>query len=207
MKLVLLGPPGAGKGTQASIISRKFNIPHISTGDLFRENIRDKTELGKKVVEYSSKGLLVPDNITNEMVAQRLMKMDCANGFILDGYPRTIAQAKFLDKIQTIDKAINFQLTDQEVVRRISGRRTCPNCGAVYHIIYKKPKKKNICDKCSSELVQRDDEKPKVVKKRLEVYKKETTPLIEYYTKKGILENISAKPSIKDVTKYLIKLL
>jgi len=207
MKLVLLGPPGAGKGTQASIISRKFNIPHISTGDLFRENIRDKTELGKKVVEYSSKGLLVPDNITNEMVAQRLMKMDCANGFILDGYPRTIAQAKFLDKIQTIDKVINFQLTDQEVVRRISGRRTCPNCGAVYHIIYKKPKKKNICDKCSSELVQRDDEKPKVVKKRLEVYKKETTPLIEYYTKKGILENISAKPSIKDVTKYLIKLL
>ena len=207
MKLVLLGPPGAGKGTQASIISRKFNIPHISTGDLFRENIRDKTELGKKVVEYSSKGLLVPDNITNEMVAQRLMKMDCANGFILDGYPRTIAQAKFLDKIQTIDKAINFQPTDQEVVRRISGRRTCPNCGAVYHIIYKKPKKKNICDKCSSELVQRDDEKPKVVKKRLEVYKKETTPLIEYYTKKGILENISAKPSIKDVTKYLIKLL
>ena len=199
MKFVFLGPPGAGKGTQAKILSKKINIPAISTGDIFRENIKDQTELGKKAVEYTIKGLLVPDQVTNGMVEQRLMKLDCANGFILDGYPRTINQAKFLDNIETIDKVINFVLTDKEVIRRISGRRTCKNCGAIYHIDFLKSKKKGVCDKCNIKLTQRKDDKPMAVKKRLQVYKKQTEPLIEYYNKKGILINIDSNPTIKEI--------
>lgn len=200
MKFVFLGPPGAGKGTQAKILSKKINIPAISTGDIFRENIKDQTELGKKAVEYTSKGLLVPDHVTNGMVEQRLMKMDCANGFILDGYPRTINQAKFLDEIETIDKVINFVLTDDEVIRRISGRRTCKDCNAIYHVDFLKPKKKGLCDKCNIRLTQREDDKPKAVKKRLQVYKKQTEPLIAYYTKKGILVNVDSSPTIKEIS-------
>jgi len=200
MKFVFLGPPGAGKGTQAKILSKKLNIPAISTGDIFRENIKDQTELGKKAVEYTSKGLLVPDSVTNSMVEQRLMKMDCANGFILDGYPRTINQAKFLDEIETIDKVVNFVLTDDEVVRRISGRRTCSNCNGIYHVDFLKPKKKDVCDKCNIKLTQREDDKPKAVKKRLIVYKKQTEPLIEYYNKKRILSNIDSNPTIKEIS-------
>lgn len=207
MKFVFLGPPGAGKGTQAKILAKKLNIPAISTGDIFRDNIKDQTELGKNAVEYTSKGLLVPDHVTNGMVEQRLMKMDCANGFILDGYPRTINQAKFLDNIETIDKVINFVLTDDEVIRRISGRRTCENCGAIYHIDFLKPKKKAVCDKCAIKLTQREDDKPKAVKKRLQVYKKQTEPLIEYYTKKGILVNIDSSPTIKEISHKVEKTL
>jgi adenylate kinase len=201
MKLVFLGPPGAGKGTQAKILSKKLNIPHISTGDIFRENMKKQTELGKKAAEYTSKGLLVPDEITNAMVGQRLKQKDCERGFILDGYPRTIPQAKFLDSIQTIEKVINFGLSDDEIVKRISERRTCKYCDTVYHLTYKRPKQKGICDKCSGQLVQRDDEKPRVVKKRLEVYKKQTEPLIDYYKNKGMLINVDATPSIEKVHK------
>lgn len=207
MKFVFLGPPGAGKGTQAKILSKKINIPAISTGDIFRDNIKDQTELGKNAVEYTSKGLLVPDHVTNGMVEQRLMKMDCANGFILDGYPRTINQAKFLDEIETIDKVINFVLTDEEVIRRISGRRTCNDCNAIYHIDFLKSKKKGVCDKCNIKLIQREDDKPMAVKKRLQVYKKQTEPLIEYYTKKGILVNVDSSPTIKEISHKVEKTL
>jgi len=201
MKLVFLGPPGAGKGTQAKIVSERQKIPHISTGDIFRENMKKQTELGKKAAEYSNKGLLVPDDLTNKMVENRLNGNDCKRGFILDGYPRTIPQAEFLDSIMKIDKVINFELSDEEVVKRISGRRTCSKCGTAYHLLYMKPKKSGNCDKCNSPLVQREDEKPEVVKKRLEVYKKQTSPLIDYYKKKKLLVNISAFSTIEEITK------
>ena len=207
MKLVFLGPPGAGKGTQAKIVSERHKIPHISTGDIFRENMKKQTELGKKAAEYSNKGLLVPDEVTNGMVEKRLKESDCKNGFILDGYPRTIPQAEFLDSIMKIDKVINFELSDEEVVKRISGRRTCSKCGTAYHLLYMKPKKNSICDKCNSPLVQREDEKPEVVKKRLEVYKKQTSPLIDYYKKKKLLVDVDAYPSIGEVTEKIMQLL
>jgi adenylate kinase len=200
-RLVFLGPPGSGKGTQAKILSEKLKIPHISTGDIFRANIKGEIDLGKKASEYMNKGLLVPDEVTNAMVAKRLKEEDCKKGFILDGYPRTIPQADFLDSISKIDKVINFELGDDEIIKRISGRRTCKNCGVAYHIVFLKPKKKGICDKCNSELIQRDDEKPEVVKKRLEVYKKQTEPLIGYYQKKKILVDIDAFPRIEEISK------
>lgn len=203
-KLVFLGPPGAGKGTQAKIISEKLGIPHISTGDIFRENIKNQTPLGKKASEYISKGFLVPDEVTNEMVKDRLSKDDSKKGFILDGYPRTIPQAEFLSKIVRLDKVINFQLDEKEIIKRISGRRTCKNCGIPYHIEYMKPKVNGKCDKCSGDLIQRDDEKPEVVKNRLEVYEKQTSPLIEYYKEKGMLENVDSKPDIKVITSKVL---
>lgn len=205
MKLIFLGPPGAGKGTQAELLAQRLNIPHISTGDIFRENIKNDTGLGKKAAEYSSKGLLVPDEVTNAMVKKRLEKKDCSSGYILDGYPRTINQAKFLSTIQVIDNVINFVLSDNEIIKRITGRRTCVNCGAIYHLIYKKPQKDEICDMCSSVLVQREDEKPKVVKKRLEVYKNQTEPLVNYYSAKKILINIDASQSIEEVSSKVQK--
>lgn len=205
MNIIFLGPPGSGKGTQADLISKELNIPHISTGDIFRCNIKNQTELGKKASDYTSKGLLVPDEITNEMIKDRLNKEDCKNGFILDGYPRTINQAEFLKSIIKIDKIINFELNDEEIIKRISGRRTCPNCNAVYNIYRSPPKKENICDKCGSKLIKRDDETPNVVKKRLDVYKKETKPLIDYY--KNEIINISASPSINEITKKVIEIL
>jgi adenylate kinase len=205
MKLIFLGPPGSGKGTQAKILSDKLKIPHISTGDIFRENIKNLTDLGKKASEFMNKGLLVPDEVTNAMVEKRLKENDCKKGFILDGYPRTLPQADFLGLIQKIDKVVNFELDDAEIIKRISGRRTCKNCGTAFHIVFIKPKKQNVCDKCGSELAQRDDEKPDVVKKRLEVYKKQTEPLIEYYRKKKILADVSAYPSIEEVSKDVEK--
>ncbi|MEM2139169.1 MAG: adenylate kinase [Candidatus Woesearchaeota archaeon] len=197
MNIIFLGAPGTGKGTQAKLLSEELKIPHISTGDIFRENIKNQTELGKKASEFINKGLLVPDEITNEMIKERLIKDDCKNGFILDGYPRTIAQAEFLKKITKIDKIINFELDDEEIIKRISGRRTCLNCNSVYNIYSAKPKKENICDRCGLELKQREDEKPEVVKKRLEVYKNETKPLLLYY-KKEIL-NINSEKKINEI--------
>ncbi|MEM4397483.1 MAG: adenylate kinase [Candidatus Woesearchaeota archaeon] len=197
MNIIFLGAPGTGKGTQARLLSEELKIPHISTGDIFRENIKNQTELGKKASEFINKGLLVPDEITNEMIKERLKKEDCKNGFILDGYPRTIAQADFLKKITRIDKIINFELDDDEIIKRISGRRTCLNCNSVYNIYSAKPKKENICDKCGFELKQRDDEKPEVVKKRLEVYREQTKPLLNYYGKNII--NVSAKEIIENI--------
>jgi len=207
MKLIFLGPPGAGKGTQAEIISQKLSIPHISTGDIFRQNIKNKTELGLRAEEIINKGDLVPDDITNAMVQDRLNKEDCTKGYILDGYPRTIPQAEFLDSIDKIDKVINFELDDKEVIKRISGRRTCTKCHAMYHIYFNKPKNDSICDKCGGQLVQRDDQKPAVVKNRLQVYKNQTQPLIDYYTKKGLLVNIDARPSIEIITNNVMEII
>ncbi len=174
MKLVFLGPPGAGKGTQAKILSYKLGIPHISTGDIFRENIKNKTELGKKASEFSDKGLLVPDEVTNAMVQERLKRDDCSKGYILDGYPRTIPQAKFLDQIQNIDRVVYFYLGDKTTIERMLNRAKDSN---------------------------RIDDTEEVIKKRIKVYKKQTQPLIEYYKKKGILLEIDAKPSIEEISK------
>jgi adenylate kinase len=204
MKLIFLGPPGTGKGTQAKILSARLGIPHISTGDIFRMNIKEGTDLGKKASEFMNKGLLVPDSVTNSMVENRLKEKDCKKGFILDGYPRTIPQAEFLGRIAGIDHVINFSLDDKEIIKRISGRRTCKNCGTPYHIEYMKPKKDGICDKCSIPLVQRDDEKPESVKKRLEVYTKQTEPLIGYYREKGLLADVDAFPAIEAVTEKVL---
>jgi adenylate kinase len=203
MKLVFLGPPGAGKGTQAKIISGMLGIPHISTGDIFRENMKNSTPLGKKAAEYSSKGLLVPDEITNAMVKDRLAKPDCSDGYILDGYPRTINQADYLSSIQKIDKVINFVLEEEEIISRISGRRTCKACGAIYNVNHIKPKQEGVCDSCKGILVQRDDEMPDVVKKRLHVYNEQTEPLIDYYRKKGLLKDIDSLPPVDKITETL----
>ncbi|MBN2422990.1 adenylate kinase [Candidatus Woesearchaeota archaeon] len=199
MKLIFLGPPGAGKGTQAEKLSKELAIPHISTGDIFRENIKNQTELGVKAKSFIDQGLLVPDEVTNNMVKNRLNKEDCSNGYILDGYPRTVNQADFLSVIQDIDKVINFTLSDEQIIKRISGRRTCKKCGAIFHIMWKKPKKQGICDNCGSQLVQRSDEMPETVKKRLDVYNQQTSPLINYYKKKDLLVNVDASPSIDEI--------
>jgi len=201
MKLVFLGPPGVGKGTYASRIAPKLNIAHISTGDLFREEIKKKTALGKKAEKYVKKGLLVPDEITTEMLKKRISKPDCKNGFILDGYPRTLNQAKELEKITKIDKVINFHLPRSILIKKISARRVCKNCGKIYNIADIKvgkihmppllPKKEGVCDDCGGELYQRKDDDPKIVKERLIVYEKQTKPLIDYYKNKKILKNIN----------------
>ncbi|HBT49799.1 MAG: Adenylate kinase [Caldanaerobacter subterraneus] len=212
MRAVLLGPPGAGKGTQALKIAKEFDIPHISTGDIFRQNLRDNTELGKLAKEYMDKGLLVPDEVTNRIVEDRLEKEDCKKGFLLDGYPRNIPQAEELDKFleergHSLTAVINIQVEREALIDRITGRRVCPVCGATYHIKTSPPKVDNVCDKCGSELIQRSDDKLESVVKRLEVYEKETKPLIDYYTKKGILVNIDGNKSIDEVFEDIKKAL
>ena len=196
MKIVMLGAPGAGKGTIASRLSVKYGIPHISTGDIFRANIKNGTELGKKAKSYMDQGLLVPDELTCDLVMDRISQDDCKKGFILDGFPRTIPQAEALtdaldEKDEQMDYALNVILSDDKIVKRMSGRRTCPKCGAVYHIVTLPPKKEGICDKCGSALVQRADDSEETVKKRLEVYHEQTEPLIEYYHKAGIIVEVS----------------
>jgi len=193
LKLVLLGPPGSGKGTYAQRIGPKLGIPHISTGDMFRENIKNKTELGKKAKEYIDKGELVPDEITIEMLKQRLEQDDAKNGFILDGFPRTTTQAEALDKITKIDAVINLVVPDEVVIARLSSRRQCKKCGKIYNVLFLKPKKEGVCDVCGGELYQREDDKPEVIKERLKVYTKNTAPLIEYYKKKGVIIDIECK--------------
>ncbi|MFH0874837.1 MAG: adenylate kinase [archaeon] len=205
MKLIFLGAPGVGKGTQADLVSKQKKIPHISTGDIFRSNIKNATPLGKKAKEFMDKGYLVPDDVTNNMVKDTLT--DMKSGYILDGYPRTIAQADFLSKIEKIDKVINFTLPESEIVKRISGRRTCKGCQSIYHTIWNPPKKEGVCDKCNGELIQRTDELPATVKKRLDVYNKETAPLIDYFKKKKLLAEIDASPKIEEITKALLKIL
>ena len=195
MKIIMLGAPGAGKGTQAKMIAAKYNIPHISTGDIFRANIKNNTELGKKAKEYMDQGLLVPDELTCDLVTDRIQQDDCANGFILDGFPRTIPQAEALDKAltglgQAMDYAIDVDVPDENIVNRMSGRRACLKCGATYHIVTIPPKKEGICDNCGSEIVQRDDDKPETVQKRLQVYHDQTQPLIDFYNNKGILKSV-----------------
>ncbi|GMQ58006.1 adenylate kinase [Vallitalea sediminicola] len=212
MRLIMLGAPGAGKGTQAKRVAAKYNIPHISTGDIFRDNIRNKTELGLKAKQYMDKGLLVPDELVVDIVADRLLQEDCKEGFILDGFPRTIPQAESLDEAlmsmkTKINYAINIDVPDENIVRRMSGRRACLNCGATYHIKYNPPKKEDICDNCTGELILRDDDKEETVLKRLEIYHKQTSPLIEYYGEKNILITVDGTVDIDDVTKSIVKIL
>ena len=190
MNIVLLGPPGIGKGTAAAKLSKKMQIPHISTGDMLRENVAHKTKLGLEAKSYMDKGLLVPDDVVIEMMKERLKKDDCKKGFILDGFPRTIKQAEEIGKEIKIGKVVNIQASDKIIIGRLSKRKICKKCGFIYHLVYIKPKKDNACDKCGSELYQRADDKPKAVKERLKVYMKETEPLVDYYNEKGIIANV-----------------
>ncbi len=204
MRLLLLGPPGAGKGTQADSISKKFNIPHISTGDIFRENIKQNTELGMKAQKYMNKGLLVPDDLVVDLVKDRLMQDDCKGGFLLDGFPRTIPQANALDHellamSQTLDKAINIQVDKEILIERAVGRRVCKKCGAAFHIQFNPPLEEGTCDKCGGQLQQRKDDQEETVVKRIEVYFEQTEPLIQYYEDKGILMNVDGEKDIKAV--------
>ena len=212
MKIIMLGAPGAGKGTQAKMIAEKFNIPHISTGDIFRANIKNGTELVKKAKEYMDKGQLVPDELTVEILLDRVAADDCKNGYVLDGFPRTIPQADVLDKELTklgdkVDFAINVDVPDENIVRRMSGRRACLKCGATYHIEHIPPKQEGICDKCGSELVQRDDDKPETVQNRLSVYHEQTQPLIDYYNKKNILKSVDGTKDMQEVFSDIVNIL
>ena len=212
MKIIMLGAPGAGKGTQAQMICDKYNIPHISTGDLFRSNIKNGTELGKKAKEYMDKGQLVPDELTVQLLLDRVANEDCKDGYVLDGFPRTIPQADVLDKELTklsdkIDYAIDVEVPDENIVRRMSGRRACLKCGATYHIEHIPPKQEGICDRCGSELVQRDDDKPETVQNRLSVYHEQTQPLITYYDSKNILKTVDGTKDMNDVFEDIVKIL
>ena len=203
MKIIMLGAPGAGKGTQAIKISEKYSLPHISTGDIFRYNIKNNTELGKKAKEYMDKGELVPDELTVSILLDRVAKEDCSRGYILDGYPRTIPQAEVLEKAlaekgESIDYAVNIVVPDENIVNRMSGRRVCTNCGETYHIVFNNTKTEGICDKCGTEVIQRADDMPETVKSRLTVYHNQTEPLEEFYKKKGIYKEVDGtKPMNK----------
>ena len=204
MKIVMLGAPGAGKGTQAKMIAEKYSIPHVSTGDIFRANIKNGTELGKEAKSYMDKGELVPDELTVRILLDRVAQADCKNGYVLDGFPRTIPQAEVLDAELTkmgdkIDFAINVEVPDENIIKRMSGRRACLKCGATYHIVHIPPVKEGICDKCGSELVLRDDDKEETVKNRLSVYHEQTQPLIDFYDKKGVLKEVDGTVDSKDV--------
>ena len=212
MKIIMLGAPGAGKGTQAKMIADKYQIPHISTGDIFRSNIKEGTELGKEAKTYMDKGLLVPDELTVKILLDRVAKDDCKNGYVLDGFPRTIPQAEVLDEAlaklnDKIDYAIDGDVPDENIIRRMSGRRACLACGATYHIEHIPPKTEGICDRCGKELVQRDDDKEETVKNRLNVYHEQTQPLIDFYTKKGILKTVDGTVDMKDVFAAIVKIL
>lgn len=212
MRLVLLGPPGAGKGTQASAIVKKYNIPHISTGDIFRANIKAGTELGKKAKEYMDKGLLVPDDLVVSIVKDRLSEEDCKDGFLLDGFPRTVNQGEALDRELNqmslkLDKVINIDVEKEVLIERAIGRRICKNCGATYHIKFNPSKKEGICDICENQLFQRDDDKKETVEKRIEVYLKQTRPLIDYYTEKGLILNVDGNKSIDVIFNEIVKAL
>ena len=204
MKIIMLGAPGAGKGTQAKKISDKYEIPHISTGDIFRANIKNGTELGKKAKTYMDQGLLVPDELTCDLVVDRISEEDCKNGFILDGFPRTIPQAESLTEAlnklgQKMDFAIDVDVPDESIINRMSGRRACLSCGATYHIVYNPTKVEGVCDACGQKLVLRDDDKPETVKKRLTVYHDQTQPLIDYYKNAGILKSVDGTQDLNKV--------
>ncbi|MDO5775061.1 MAG: adenylate kinase [Eubacteriales bacterium] len=195
MKIVMLGAPGAGKGTQAVNIAKEFGIPHISTGDIFRANIKNQTELGMKAKSYMDKGALVPDDITIGMLLDRIVDNDCKNGFVLDGFPRTIPQAESLKAALSlqdarIDHAIDIEVPDEVITKRMGGRRSCPKCGGTYHIAFNPPKKEGICDNCGTELVQRADDKPETVLERLKTYHDQTQPLIDFYRNEGVLTEV-----------------
>lgn len=212
MKIIMLGAPGAGKGTQAKMIAEKFTIPHISTGDIFRANIKGGTELGKKAKSYMDQGLLVPDELTCDLVVDRIAQDDCSRGYILDGFPRTIPQAealtKALEKMNTaIDYAIDVDVPDENIVTRMGGRRACIGCGATYHIVFNAPKTEGICDHCGEKLVLRDDDKPETVQKRLTVYHDQTQPLIDYYKGKGVLRSVDGTKDLNEVFAQILEIL
>ena len=204
MKIIMLGAPGAGKGTQAKMIAEKYGIPHISTGDIFRANIKNGTELGAKAKTYMDQGLLVPDEFVVDLVIDRFNADDCKKGYILDGFPRTIPQAEALDKAlsaigENVDYAINVEVPDENIVNRMSGRRACVGCGATYHVVYNPTKVEGKCDACGADLILRDDDKPETVQKRLGVYHDQTQPLIDYYNKKNILKEVDGTVDMNDV--------
>jgi adenylate kinase len=212
MKIIMLGAPGAGKGTQAKMIAEKFAIPHISTGDIFRANIKNGTELGMEAKKFMDQGLLVPDELTVKILLDRVAQDDCKKGYVLDGFPRTIPQAEVLDKALTelgdkIDYAINVDVPDENIINRMSGRRACVNCGATYHIVHIPSKKEGICDTCGSELILRDDDKPETVKNRLDVYHKQTQPLIDFYEAKGVLKSVDGTVDMKEVFEAIVNIL
>ena len=212
MKIVMLGAPGAGKGTQAKMIASKYQVPHISTGDIFRANIKNGTELGKKAKEYMDQGLLVPDELTVDLVIDRLSQDDCKKGYILDGFPRTIPQAEALDAAlakrgEKMDFAIDVDVPDENIISRMSGRRACTGCGATYHIVYNPSKKGDVCEVCGETLILRDDDKPETVQKRLIVYHDQTQPLIDYYTGQNILKTVDGPQDMNDVFAAITEIL
>ena len=212
MKIVMLGAPGAGKGTQAIKIADKYDIPHISTCDIFRANIKGGTELGQKAKSYIDKGELVPDEVTIGMLLDRIAQDDCKNGYVLDGFPRTIPQAESLTEAlksqgDRIDFALNIDVPDEAIIKRMSGRRACPKCGATYHIVYAAPKTENICDKCGTELIIRSDDKPETVKDRLNVYHQQTEPLIAYYKTTGVLREVDGTQELPKVFEDVVAIL
>ena len=212
MKLIMLGAPGAGKGTQAKKIAEKYSIPHISTGDIFRANIKNGTELGKKAKTFMDQGLLVPDELVVDLVVDRVNQEDCKNGYVLDGFPRTIPQAEVLDKALTelgdaVDYAIDVDVPDDNIVNRMGGRRACVNCGATYHIEFNPTKVEGKCDACGNDLIIRDDDKPETVLKRLTTYHEQTQPLIDYYSKQGILKSVDGTQPMDNVFAAIVAIL
>ena len=212
MRLILVGPPGAGKGTQAVHLAKYFKIPHISTGDIFRANLKNGTDLGKQTQSFMDRGELVPDSVTNEMVRDRLGNSDVANGFLLDGFPRNTNQADVLDQILSdkkmpLDAVLELKIDNAEIIKRLSGRRTCRGCGASSHVEFEKPKVAGVCDKCQGELYQREDDKEEVVTRRLEIYNDQTAPIVEFYNSTGQLKIISALGDVSEITKKAISTL
>ena len=212
MKIIMLGAPGAGKGTQAKMIAEKCGIPHISTGDIFRANIKNGTELGAKAKEYMDKGLLVPDELVCDLVVDRIQQADCEKGYILDGFPRTIPQAEALEAAlnaieQKLDYAIDIDFPDENIINRMSGRRACVGCGATYHVVFNPTKVEGKCDVCGESLILRDDDKPETVKKRLDVYHTQTQPLIDFYSARKVLVEVDGTQSMDKVFEDIMKIL
>jgi adenylate kinase len=212
MKIIMLGAPGAGKGTQAKMIADKYQIPHISTGDIFRANIKNGTELGKEAKKYMDAGQLVPDELTVKLLLDRVANEDCKNGYVLDGFPRTIPQAEVLENALTklgekVDYAIDVDVPDENIIRRMSGRRACVACGATYHIVYNPTKEEGICDRCGAALILRDDDKPETVIKRLDVYHAQTQPLIDFYSSRNVLRSVDGTQDLMKVFDDIVKIL
>ena len=212
MKIIMLGAPGAGKGTQAKMIADKYGVPHISTGDIFRANIKNGTELGKEAKGYMDKGLLVPDELSVRLLLDRVAQEDCSGGYVLDGFPRTIPQAEVLDSElaklgESVDAAVDVDVPDENIINRMSGRRACLSCGATYHIVNIPSKKEGICDVCGSSLVCREDDQPETVKNRLQVYHEQTQPLIAYYEAKGVLRTVDGTLPMAEVFEAIVKIL
>ncbi|RMH36283.1 MAG: adenylate kinase [Nitrospirae bacterium] len=212
MRIIFLGAPGVGKGTQADFIASKFQIPKISTGDLLRASVAQKTPLGKKAKEYMDKGQLVPDEVVIGLIEEKLNSEECQRGFLLDGFPRTVAQADALSRLlaakqQPLDRVVHFVLSRKEIIKRLSGRRSCPSCSAVYHVEARPPQKEGMCDMCGAMLLQRSDDRPETIEARLKVYEQQTTPLIEYYRALGILSELDASGSVEEVQQRLLAIL